>query len=67
MCVQELGKDTSVLMGANIANEVAAGCFCETTVGYNIEANGLLLKVTTTRKRSSWTSVVRIMHHSLTT
>lgn len=28
-----MGIDISVLMGANIANEVAADKFCETTIG----------------------------------
>lgn len=28
-----MGIDISVLMGANIANEVAAEKFCETTIG----------------------------------
>lgn len=28
-----MGIDMSVLMGANIANEVAAEKFCETTIG----------------------------------
>jgi len=34
------GMDVSVLMGANVANEVARDDFCESTVGYNNGANG---------------------------
>ena len=30
---EKMGIDMSVLMGANIANEVAAEKFCETTIG----------------------------------
>ncbi|CAH2282931.1 glycerol-3-phosphate dehydrogenase 1 [Pelobates cultripes] len=41
---EKMGIDVSVLMGANIANEVAAEKFCETTIGTRILDNGLLFK-----------------------
>ncbi|XP_031963375.1 glycerol-3-phosphate dehydrogenase 1-like protein isoform X2 [Corvus moneduloides] len=41
---EKMGIDISVLMGANIASEVAAEKFCETTIGCRILENGLLFK-----------------------
>ena len=38
----DLGIDTSILMGANVANEMASDAFCETTIGYSDATNGEL-------------------------
>ncbi|XP_077347588.1 glycerol-3-phosphate dehydrogenase 1-like protein [Lithobates pipiens] len=41
---EKMGIDISVLMGANIANEVAAEKFCETTIGSKVLEHGVLFK-----------------------
>lgn len=42
---KELGLDCSVLMGPNIAKDIAAGELSEATIGYTLLQNGNLLKV----------------------
>merc|ERR1711988_441811 len=40
----ELNADCSVLMGANVANDMASDQFCETTIGYKDTTNGILFQ-----------------------
>lgn len=42
---KELNTDCSVLMGANIAKEIGADQFCETTIGYKVPTNGELFRL----------------------
>jgi len=42
---QGLNADCSVLMGANVANDMASDQFCETTIGYKDAANGELFRL----------------------
>ena len=42
---KELNADCSVLMGANVANDMASDAFCETTIGYRDQKNGELFKL----------------------
>jgi len=42
---EQLQADCSVLMGANVANDMASDAFCETTIGYKDQANGELFKL----------------------
>jgi len=41
----EFSADCSVLMGANVANDMASDAFCETTIGFKDDANGQLFKL----------------------
>ena len=42
---EQLSADCSVLMGANVANDMASDAFCETTIGYRDSANGELFRL----------------------
>merc|ERR1712087_286838 len=42
---KEFSADCSVLMGANVANDMATDAFCETTIGYKDPANGELFRL----------------------
>lgn len=39
---RDLGMDVAILSGANIANEIAAGKFCESTIGYDNETTAIV-------------------------
>jgi len=54
------GMDVSVLMGANLANEVAKGAFSESTIGYTNQDNGKLLHSIFNDKSFKVTSVADI-------
>jgi glycerol-3-phosphate dehydrogenase (NAD+) len=41
----ELNTDCSILMGANVANDMATDAFCETTIGYKNADNGELFRL----------------------
>lgn len=42
---KELNADCSVLMGANVANDMASDAFCETTIGFKDPKNGELFRL----------------------
>lgn len=49
----QLNADCSVLMGANVANDMASDAFCETTIGYKVRAHAPLHSVGCTSRDDS--------------